>query len=110
MTTKTRAKTTARAKKLPAPKKVAAQKKAPTRKTAAKPEAKTTKAAKSRKTAGTTPAGALASHGPRRAVFIDVENTSSESELSRVLDELNIDLTSGTTCRRTPSIGCSRST
>jgi hypothetical protein len=33
----------------------------------------------------------------RRAVFIDVENTSSESELVRVLDELKIDLTSGTT-------------
>ena len=34
---------------------------------------------------------------PRRAVFIDVENTSSESELARVLDELQIDLKSGHT-------------
>jgi hypothetical protein len=29
--------------------------------------------------------------GPRRAVFIDVENTSNEAELIRVLDELKID-------------------
>jgi hypothetical protein len=34
---------------------------------------------------------------PRRAVFIDVENTSSEAALSRVLDELQIDLTNGAT-------------
>ncbi len=39
-----------------------------------------------------TPAGATAaSGGPRRAIFIDVENTSSETELIRVLDELAID-------------------
>src|SRR5439155_15051809 len=31
--------------------------------------------------------------GPRRAVFIDVENTSSESDLLKVLDHLKIDRT-----------------
>jgi hypothetical protein len=35
--------------------------------------------------------------GPRRAVFIDVENTSSEAALSRLLDELGIDLTNAAT-------------
>lgn len=33
----------------------------------------------------------------RRAIFIDVENTSSEAELMRVLGELKIDLTDGAT-------------
>ncbi len=79
-------KNSARAKKIP-PKKVAA--KAPTR---APKTAKTAKAAKAAVAA--VPATGV---GPRRAVFIDVENTSSESELARVLDELRIDLTSGLT-------------
>ncbi len=38
-----------------------------------------------------------AATGPRRIVFIDVENTSSEAELMRVLGELRIDLQSGST-------------
>jgi hypothetical protein len=40
---------------------------------------------------------ALPPSGPRRAVFVDVENTSSEAALSRLLDELRIDLTTGAT-------------
>jgi hypothetical protein len=35
--------------------------------------------------------------GPRRAIFIDVENTSNEGELARVLDELKIDTQHGVT-------------
>jgi hypothetical protein len=35
--------------------------------------------------------------GPRRAVFIDVENTSSEAELTGVLDQLGIERANGTT-------------
>jgi len=72
-------------------KKAARVKKAPVRKTAAKPRTQKKKAVKAVTAEVTT---SLAS---RRAVFIDVENTSSESELARVLDELGIDLTSGTT-------------
>jgi hypothetical protein len=53
------------------------------------------KTAKSTRAAATTVATAIVP--ARRAVFIDVENTSSESELVRVLDELKIDLTSGAT-------------
>ena len=45
--------------------------------------------------AATTAAAPAA--GPRRIVFIDVENTSSEAELLRVLGELRIDLVSGNT-------------
>jgi hypothetical protein len=37
------------------------------------------------------------SAGPRRAIFIDVENTSSEVELMRVMEELEVDLRSGGT-------------
>ncbi len=89
MPTKPRTKTTARAKKAPA------------RKAAVKSKATAApKAAKSRRPrAGESAAAATvpAIVGPRRAVFIDVENTSSESELGRVLDELAIDLTAGTT-------------
>ncbi len=82
MATKTRVTTTARAKKTP-------------RKAAAKPRvpAATSVKAKARKAEAVPPP----INGPRRAVFIDVENTSSESELARVLDGLNIDLTSATT-------------
>jgi hypothetical protein len=36
-------------------------------------------------------------HVPRRAIFIDVENTSSESELGRVLDGMAIDVVGGAT-------------
>ena len=79
MATKTRAKSPAK-------------KKAPARKTAAK----TAPRAAGKRAAAPVPS-ALALAGPRRAVFIDVENTSSESELARVLDELAIDLTSGDT-------------
>ena len=83
MATKTRVKTTARAKKTPP------------RKAAAKPRvrAATSVKVKARKADAVPPP----INGPRRAVFIDVENTSSESELARVLDGLNIDLASGTT-------------
>jgi hypothetical protein len=35
--------------------------------------------------------------GPRRSIFIDVENTSNEAELARVLDELKIDPQHGVT-------------
>lgn len=46
------------------------------------------------------PAPVTAPRAPRRMVFIDVENTSSESDLLRVLDELQIrDL--GATCELT---------
>lgn len=70
----------------------AAKKKTLARKSTATPRPRT-RAAK----ADTTVHVAATSAGPRRAVFIDVENTSSESELGRVLDELKIDLSSGTT-------------
>src|SRR5690349_14316283 len=80
MATKTRAKSPAK-------------KKAPARKTAAK----TAPRAAGKRTAAVPVPSASAGAGPRRAVFIDVENTSSESELARVLDELAIDLTSGDT-------------
>ena len=69
----------------------AAKKKTPARKSAATP--RTRRAAKT----DTAVPAPVAHASPRRAVFIDVENTSSESELGRVLDELKIDLTSGTT-------------
>ncbi len=36
---------------------------------------------------------AMARSGPRHAVFIDVENTSSEADLGRVLEDLRIDRT-----------------
>jgi len=84
MVTKTRVKTAARTKKAPA------------RKAAAKPRARAT-VTKGRKAEVAAAAVAAVTSGPRRVVFIDVENTSSESELGRVLDELNIDLKSGTT-------------
>src|SRR2546430_1119886 len=41
--------------------------------------------------AAASPAAGAPPTGPRRAVFIDVENTSSETDLLRVLDDLNID-------------------
>lgn len=96
MPTKPRAKTTARAKKAPARKAVAKSKagatiKAPTAK--ASPAVKAAKRPTRSAVAATAPVVA----GPRRAVFIDVENTSSESELARVLDELAIDLSTGNT-------------
>lgn len=47
---------------------------------------KTSSASRSTRTAPTAPAPR-----PRRAVFVDVENTSSENDLLRVLDELAID-------------------
>jgi hypothetical protein len=88
MPTKSSSKSSARAKK-------AAPKKAAPKKAVAKARATRTRAPKIEKAAA---AATLATGiGPRRAVFIDVENTSSESELARVLNELNIDLTSGTT-------------
>lgn len=75
-------------------KKAARAKKAPARKLAA-PRARKAPATKTTKRASA--ATAVTTVGPRRAVFIDVENTSSESELGRVLDELKIDLTTGNT-------------
>lgn len=95
MPTKPRAKTTARAKKTPTRKAVTKSKAAATPKT--DKTAKPAKTPKARATSSAATASALAVVGPRRAVFIDVENTSSESELGRVLDELAIDLTTGTT-------------
>ena len=77
MAIKVRKKPPASSKKAPAPKK-----------RAAKP-----RAAK----AAPTDFAAPLPVGPRRVVFIDVENTSSEAELLRVFDELGIDLTGGTT-------------
>ena len=44
-----------------------------------------------------TPAPPSLPAGPRRAVFIDVENTSSEADLLRIMETLEIDLTSGRT-------------
>jgi hypothetical protein len=85
MATKTRVKTTARAKKTPA------------RKAAAKPRVRATGTKSKKVDAAAATAAAAVPSGPRRTVFIDVENTSSESELARVLDELNIDLATGTT-------------
>ena len=85
MATKTRVKITARAKKT-----------AP-RKAAAKPRLRAATSAKENTKARKAAAVPPPINGPRRAVFIDVENTSSESELARVLDGLNIDLASGTT-------------
>lgn len=82
MPTKTPAKKAARAKKAPKRKIAAPRARKP-------PVTKTTKR--------TALAGTDTALGPRRAVFIDVENTSSESELGRVLDELKIDLTAGNT-------------
>src|SRR5262249_14407727 len=58
------------------------KKKAPARKTPAR---------KPRKVVEALPAG------PRRGIFIDVENTSNEGELLRVLDELKIDPTQAAT-------------
>ena len=99
MPTKPRAKTTTRAaKKAPARKAVAKSKASTTAK--ATPAAKASpagKATKPRATRSAVAATAAVVAGPRRAVFIDVENTSSESELARVLDELAIDLTTGNT-------------
>ena len=85
MATKTRVKTTARAKKTPP------------RKAAAKPRLRAATSAKEKTKARKAAVVPPPINGPRRAVFIDVENTSSESELARVLDGLNIDLASGTT-------------
>ncbi|HEY3355203.1 MAG TPA: hypothetical protein VGQ83_18265, partial [Polyangia bacterium] len=71
--------------------------------TAVKPPAPPTAAAKppatppAKKPAKAKPAVAPVVVGPRRAVFIDVENTSSDAALSRVLDELKLDLTGGAT-------------
>jgi hypothetical protein len=84
MATKARATTAARAKK------------SPVRKTAAKPKAPAAKPRR-RAPAAEAPPPPPAGGAPRRAVFIDVENTSSEHELARVLDELQIDLVSGNT-------------
>ena len=70
---------------------------APTKRRSAAP----TPATKKRKTARTSAAkraraaapghGDGATRGPRRAIFIDVENTSSEESLTEVLDGLKID-------------------
>lgn len=79
-------------KKIPT-KKTARAKKAPTRKVAAPSRARKAPASKTKR--ASVPAEPTSA--PRRAVFIDVENTSSESELVRVLDELAIDLTAGNT-------------
>lgn len=59
------------------------------RKTPAKPRETATSRAKLPVTAAS--AAAPAPRVPRRAVFIDVENTSSENDLLRVLDDLKID-------------------
>jgi hypothetical protein len=76
----------------PAKKTTASAKKTAPRKAAA-PRPRKAPAAKTTRTA---PAAAAVS-GPRRAVFIDVENTSSEQDLVRVLDELALDLSAGNT-------------
>jgi len=95
MPTKTRAKTIKRATKAPARKKTA------TPRASAKTLPKTTPPKTTPKAKAKPPAKVVGTNdvmvGARRAVFIDVENTSSESELVRVLEELDIDLTSGTT-------------
>ena len=83
MPTKPRAKTAKRVTKAPARKK-------------AKTTSPRAKSARTAKATSPVPAGTTLA-AARRAVFIDVENTSSESELARVLDELKIDLTTGTT-------------
>lgn len=98
MPTKTRAKTTKRATKAPARKKTATPRASAktTPKSAPKTISKTTLKAKAKPPAIVAAANVV-SIAARRAVFIDVENTSSESELVRVLEELDIDLISGTT-------------
>ncbi|MCC6764423.1 MAG: hypothetical protein IT293_07140 [Deltaproteobacteria bacterium] len=82
--------------KTPAKKATARGKKTVARKTAA-PRARRAPAAKTAKATKPAPTAGDAVRGPRRAVFIDVENTSSEHELARVLDELEIDLAAGNT-------------
>jgi len=65
---------------------------------AKKPPARTRAAApRTRGPAKKRPPAAAPVVGPRRAVFIDVENTSSDAALSRVLDDLKIDLMGGAT-------------
>ncbi|MCC6847831.1 MAG: hypothetical protein IT294_04970 [Deltaproteobacteria bacterium] len=82
--------------KTPAKKAPARTKKSVARKTAT-PRGRKTSAARTAKASRAVPTAAAAAAGPRRVVFIDVENTSSEHELARVLDELAIDLTTGDT-------------
>ncbi len=67
--------------------------KAPERKPAVtrKDPAKGTRASAGRTRMTPLAAGAPAPLGPRRVVFIDVENTSSEADLLRVLEDLKID-------------------
>lgn len=82
----------------------AVSRKAPTRTTtsskttkAAREKAKATPKAtraKSKPKIEAGPSSSTPAAGPRRAIFIDVENTSSESDLTRVLEELAVDRTS----------------
>ena len=67
-------------------KKAAAPSKPAARKQAAEPAKEAPLASKSRKAPEGTP-------GPRRTIFIDVENTSSEAALIGALDQLDIDRT-----------------
>jgi hypothetical protein len=78
-TTKPAAKTSAKAMTKPVPIKAAAKKAAPVR----APKVAPTPAAKH--------APAVPSPASRRVIFIDVENTSSETTLLRVLDHLQVD-------------------
>ncbi|MCC6806075.1 MAG: hypothetical protein IT381_01515 [Deltaproteobacteria bacterium] len=55
------------------------------------------KTASKRSAPAKAPKEAIVSSGPRRSVFIDVENTSNEAELTRVLDELKVDPQHGVT-------------
>jgi hypothetical protein len=65
---------------------------APVKKAAAKAGTATARTRRADATAEASAAASLAvTAGPRRAVFIDVENTSSETDLLRVLDDLKID-------------------
>src|SRR5271169_5132487 len=61
-----------------------------TKKSSAKVTSKTLTRTAKRKTAAPPPL-------PRRSIFIDVENTSSETDLLKVLDHLGIDRTKHTT-------------
>ncbi|MFQ5667854.1 MAG: hypothetical protein ACE5I7_15685 [Candidatus Binatia bacterium] len=71
---------------------------ATTKRTATKPRATKTAAARRKKTSRLAPPSpALAPRSPRRAVFIDVENTSGEAELAKVLEQLRIDRTAQST-------------
>jgi hypothetical protein len=69
-----------------APARAAAKRRVATRTAAARP-----KAAKKPRAALPAPASGVGGRTPRRAIFIDVENTSSEASLIEVLDALKID-------------------